>query len=102
MYIVVESMDHRDAVQIMKHVVRGRLYILPNTQVFESNNHWNGEYGDSLVTSVYRYWPCTVEWFLHRCELRVIKKGWKRRLLKGQCILHLKCHQGPLHKENFG
>lgn len=31
-----------------------------------------------------RYWPCTVEWFLQHCELRLIRKGWKRRLLKGR------------------
>ncbi|KAL0028666.1 hypothetical protein WJX79_009247 [Trebouxia sp. C0005] len=31
-----------------------------------------------------RYFPCTVEWFLQRCELQLIRKGWKRSLLRGR------------------
>ncbi len=27
-----------------------------------------------------RYFPCTVQWFLERCELQVIRKGWRRRV----------------------
>lgn len=27
-----------------------------------------------------RYYPCTVPWFLARCELQVIRKGWRRRV----------------------
>lgn len=34
--------------------------------------------------SAERYFPCTVEWFLQRCELQLIRKGWKRRLLRGR------------------
>ncbi|DBB18049.1 TPA: hypothetical protein ACH3X3_003041 [Trebouxia sp. C0006] len=37
-----------------------------------------------------RYFPCTVEWFLQRCELQLIRKGWKRSLLR------VLCRQGEL------
>ena len=29
-----------------------------------------------------RYFPCTVQWFLERCELQLIRKGWRRRVLR--------------------
>ncbi|CAL5225933.1 g8728 [Coccomyxa viridis] len=29
-----------------------------------------------------KYFPCTVQWFLERCELQVIRKGWRRRVLE--------------------
>jgi hypothetical protein len=29
-----------------------------------------------------RYFPCTVQWFLERCELQLIRKGWRRRVLQ--------------------
>jgi hypothetical protein len=27
-----------------------------------------------------RYFPCTVPWFLARCELQVVRRGWRRRV----------------------
>ena len=27
-----------------------------------------------------RYFPCTVQWFLERCELQLVRKGWRRRV----------------------
>ena len=29
-----------------------------------------------------RYFPCTVQWFLERCELQIIRRGWRRRVIK--------------------
>ncbi|KAK9902691.1 hypothetical protein WJX75_002901 [Coccomyxa subellipsoidea] len=29
-----------------------------------------------------RYFPCTVQWFLERSELQLIRKGWRRRVLR--------------------
>lgn len=34
------------------------------------------------VISWRRYFPCTVQWFLERSELQLIRKGWRRRVLQ--------------------
>jgi hypothetical protein len=34
------------------------------------------------ITAADRYFPCTVQWFLERSELLLIRKGWRRRVLQ--------------------
>lgn len=29
-----------------------------------------------------RYFPCTVDWFLARCEVVEVRRGWRRRMLR--------------------
>ena len=29
-----------------------------------------------------RYFPCTVDWFLARCEVLEVRRGWRRRVLR--------------------
>ena len=29
-----------------------------------------------------RYFPCTVDWFLARCEVVEVRRGWRRRVLR--------------------
>ena len=35
----------------------------------------------TTAVGVSRYFPCTVEWFLERCQLALIRRGWRRQLL---------------------
>ena len=44
-----ESINHWDALQIVKYAIRWGQHTILNTQVFYSVKHWNEEYGDSLI-----------------------------------------------------
>ena len=47
-YVVDESMNHWDAVHIMKYSIRWRQYMIRNMQVFWSINDWKQKYGDTV------------------------------------------------------
>lgn len=39
-------------------------------------------FSDNRAIASYRYFPCTVEWFLERSRLVRVAKGWKRKVLE--------------------
>ncbi len=36
----------------------------------------------SVIVGAPRYFPCTVDWFLARCEVVEVRRGWRRRVLR--------------------
>ena len=48
----------------------------------ENSLHWQMGEDVWVHSHACRYFPCTVQWFLKRSELQLIRKGWRRRVLR--------------------